>query len=50
MDRCLLTSVADAEQWVRVSEDDNITLTASKLVVEANEGFYIHYTYLPFSS
>lgn len=49
MDHYLLTSVADAEQWVRVFEDDNIMLTASKLIVEVNEGFYIHDTYLPFS-
>lgn len=49
MDHCLLTSVADAEQWARVSEDDNIMLTASKLVVEVNEGFYIHDACLPFS-
>lgn len=39
MDHCLLTSVADAEQWVRVLEGNNIILTASKLVVEVNEGF-----------
>lgn len=41
--------MADAEQWVRVSENNNLMLTASKLVVEVNEGFYIHDAYLPFS-